>query len=71
MIPHMTWWQRVIAWMLWKLESVWGFGGGFEDEMEGARWMLCNGHEDYSYSMSLLRSYYYVKKDKEWERTHG
>lgn len=68
MILHLTWWQRLIAWLLWKLESVWGFGVGFEDEMEGAKWLVIEGHEKYSHSMALLRNYYYIKKAKEFTK---
>lgn len=66
MIPHLTWWQRVIAWLLWKMEAKYGFGGGFDDELEGAKWMF-DGHENHSYSMSLLRDYYYIKNAKAFE----
>lgn len=79
MIPHLTWWQRLIGWLLWKLEAKHGFGGGFSDPMEGAEWMFeDNRRLGLLYSVSLLRNYYYIKqaerfkKDiEEWERTHG
>ena len=71
MIPHMSWWQRIIAWLLWKMEAKHGFGSCFDDEMEGAMWMIEGGREYLSYSMGLLRDYYYVRKYEEWERTHG
>ena len=72
MIPHMIWWQRVIAWMLWKLEAKHGFAGGFSDPMEGAGWIFeGNGNPNLLYSVGLLRNYYYIRKYEEWERTHG
>lgn len=70
MIPHMTWWQRIIAWLLWKMEARTGFVGGWDDAMEGAAWTFDNGYEQHLYCVSLLRSYYHIRKYEEWERTH-
>lgn len=76
MIPHLTWWQRLIGWLLWKMEARTGFAGGFSDPMEGAEWVFGYGYEyNYNYEkhlycVSLLRNYYYVRKYEEWERTH-
>lgn len=71
MIPHMTWWQRIIAWLLWKMEAKHGFVGGFSDPMEGAAWVFDGNYEKHLHCVMLLRNYYYIRKHEEWERTHG
>lgn len=65
MIPRMTIFQRALAWLLWKLESINGWCG-FDDDMEGAQWVLFE-HPNMSAAVQLMRDYYYVKKAKEYE----
>lgn len=63
MVPYSPLKERIIAWLLWELEASQGWGGSWDDDMEGAEWMLMNNeHMSFSYSMSLLRNYYYVKQ---------
>lgn len=67
MIPRLSLKQRIFAWLLWKLESKHGWGGGWDDDMEGASWLLLDAnHLGLSYSLSVLRNYYYIKASKEY-----
>ena len=62
MIPDMKLWQRVIAWLLFKLESRHEWGGGFEDDSEGEKWLLQNpDHACMSWVYSIMRDYHYAK----------
>lgn len=52
MIPYLTLQQRIIAWLLWKLE-------GF-DSLETAD--VAVNHPEMLGCVSLLRDYYYIKR---------
>ena len=50
MIPYISWWRRIIAWLLWHFE-------GFED-MDDARFNVIE-HPELLRIVSLLRDYWY------------
>lgn len=50
MIPYISWWRRIIAWLLWRFE-------GFED-MDDARFNVIE-HPELLRIVSLLRDYWY------------
>ena len=59
MIPYMSLFRRLIAWLLWRYE-------GFESLDDAAFYVL--DHPDLTRVASLLRDYWYIKKAKEYER---
>lgn len=56
MIPYMTIRQRIIAWLLWRIERF--------DSMETAEISILS-HPELLRCASLLRDYWYAKKAKE------
>ena len=55
MIPYLSWWRRIVAWLLWHFE-------GFDkmDLDESAFYVL--EHPDLTHTASLLRDYWYIKR---------
>lgn len=67
MIPHLTLFKRLFAWLLFRIEARHHWGAGFDsNDIEGAKWLLLN-HDaaNMSYCYSLMRDYLYVKMAKE------
>ena len=56
MIPYITWWKRIIAWLLWHFE-------GYED-MDDAEFYIIENPE-VTRAASLMRDYWYAKRAKE------
>ena len=68
MIPRMKWYERLIAWLLMRIEKRHGWGGGFSDDAEGMRWLLRGDHAGASMCIELMRNYMYVLQAREWEK---
>ena len=68
MIPTMRWYERLLAWLLMRFESTRGWGGGFEDDDEGMRWMLRADHASCSRCIGLMRDYMYVLQTRKHEK---
>lgn len=56
MIPYITWWKRIIAWLLWHFE-------GYKD-MDDAEFYIIENPE-LTRVASLMRDYWYAKRAKE------
>lgn len=68
MIPVMKWYERLLAWLLMRIESRHGWGGGFGDDGEGMRWMLQADHACCSRCIGLMRDYMYVLQARQHEK---
>ena len=68
MIPMMKWYERLIAWLLVRIEERHGWGGGFSDDKEGMCWLLQDDHAQHSRCINLMRNYMYVLQAREWEK---
>lgn len=63
MIPYLTFWQRILAKLLWRYERKHGWGAGFDDDTDGAAWLLLNpDHASLSALYCLMRDYLYLRK---------
>ena len=56
MTPYITWWRRIIAWLLWHFE---GYGS-----MAEARFYIIE-HPEVTRASSLMRDYWYARRAKE------
>lgn len=62
MIPHLTIWQKILARLLWRYERKHGWGAGFSDDMDGAKWLLLDSdHASMSALYCLMRDYLYLR----------
>ncbi|MBR2683008.1 MAG: hypothetical protein IKE22_07075 [Atopobiaceae bacterium] len=52
MIPYISWWRRIIAWLLWRFE-------GYES-IDGARFCIIE-HPELTRTACLMRDYWYAK----------
>ena len=68
MIPTMRWYERLLAWLLMRIESRHGWGGGFDDDGEGMRWMLQADHACCSRCIGLMTNYMYVLQARQHEK---
>ena len=68
MIPIMKWYERLLAWLLMRIEKRHYWGGGFSDDKEGMCWLLQNDHASISRCFCLMRDYMYVLQAREWEK---
>ena len=68
MIPHMRWYERLLAWLLMRIEARSGWGGGFIDGDDGMRWLLEDDHAQMSRCFCLMRDYMYVLRAREWKK---
>ena len=73
MVPYMTFWQRVLAWLLMKIEAKHGWGVGFDPkDIEGANFLLLNSdNAGWSYTYCLMRDYHYVKCARKYDKEVG
>lgn len=63
MTPYLTFWQRILAKLLWRYERKHGWGAGFDDDIDGAAWLLLDPeHASFSASYGLMRDYLYLRK---------
>lgn len=56
MIPYMSVFQRIVAWLLWRFE---GFGNTETAEFEILE------HPELLHCVSILRDYWYIRKARE------
>lgn len=65
MIPYMKWHERLLAWLLVRIEAKHGWGGGFSDDDEGMRWLLEDDHAQLSRCIGLMRDYACIIKARD------
>ncbi|WP_417042030.1 hypothetical protein [Ellagibacter isourolithinifaciens] len=68
MIPHMKLHERLLAWLLMRIEAKHGWGGGFSDDNEGMRWLLEGDRAQLSWCIELMRDYMHVINAREWDK---
>lgn len=68
MIPKMKWHERLLAWLLMRIEARSGWGGGFSDDTDGMLWLLQDDHASASRCFCLMRDYMYMLQEREWEK---
>lgn len=68
MIPYMKWHERLLAWLLMRIEAKHGWGGGFSDDGDGVRWLLEDDHVQLSRCVCLMRDYMCIIKAREWDK---
>ena len=66
MIPHMKLHERLLAWLLMRIEAKHGWGGGFSDDGDGMRWLLEGNHAQLSRCIGLMRDHACIIKAREW-----
>lgn len=60
MIPRMTLIQRILAWIIWKIEAKHHWGLGFDsDDLDGTKALLKDPR--FSYCIQLLQDRYYIQ----------
>lgn len=58
MIPHVSWWKRAIAWLIWHYE-------GYES-VDNARFGIIE-HPEVTRMANLMCDYWYVRRAREKE----
>lgn len=72
MIPRLKWHERLLCWLLFKIEAKHGFGGGFDElNMEAMKWLIKDDHMIYCAVFSLMRDYIYIRMAREHEKEKG
>ena len=56
MIPYISWWKRIIAWLIWRFE-------GYENTDDAFFYII--DHPNYTRVASLMRDYWYVRSSRE------
>lgn len=70
MIPRLKWYERLLCWLLFRIEAKNGFGvGGFTKlDMEAMRWFVNDDHVIHCTVCSLMRDYVYIRMAREYEK---
>lgn len=67
MIPVLKWYERLLAWVLIRIEARNGWAGGFSDEKDGMKWLMNGDHMLYSSVCGLMRDYMIIRLSREYQ----
>lgn len=69
MIPRLKWHERLLCWLLFRIEAKHGFGGGFdENDLDAMQWSINGNHMLLGHVCSLMRDYFHIRMAREDEK---
>ena len=69
MIPRLKWYERLLCWLLFRIEAKHGLGAGFDEiDFDAMKWYLKDDHMFYGTVCGLMRDYVYIRMAREYEK---
>lgn len=69
MIPRIKWYERLLCWLLFRIEAKHGLGAGFDEiGLDAMKWFVKDGHMLYGDVCSLMRGYVCIRMAREHEK---
>lgn len=68
MIPRLKWYERLLCWLLFRIEAKHGLGVGFDNiDLDAMKWLLAGNHMLHSYVCRLMRDCFYIRMAREYD----
>lgn len=69
-MPRLKWHERLLCWLLFRIEAKHGFGSGGFDRLniDAMKWLLDSDHMSYGVVCGLMRDYVYTRMAHEREK---
>lgn len=69
MIPRLKWRDRLLCWLLFRIEAKHGLGAGFDEiDLDAMKWFVTGNHMLVGRVCMLMRDYVYVRMARELEK---
>lgn len=69
MIPRIKWYERLLCWLLFRIEEKHGLGAGFDDiDLDAMKWFVNDDHMLFGHVCTLMRDYIYIRMAREYEK---
>lgn len=69
MIPSLKWHERLLCWLLFKIEEKYGLWEGFDEvDIDAMQWFINGNHMLLGHVCGLMRDYVYVRMAREYEK---
>lgn len=68
MTPRLKWHERLLCWLLFRIEAKHGLGAGFDEmDLDAMQWFINGNNMLHGYVCSLMRDYVYVCMAREYD----
>lgn len=68
-IPRLKWYERLLCWLLFRIEAKHGLGECFDEiDLDAMKWFVTGNHMLFGHVFMLMRDYIYVRMAREREK---
>lgn len=69
MIPRLKWHERLLCWLLFKIEAKHGLVACFDEiDLDAMKWFVKDDHLRYGAVYNMMRDYIYIRMAREYEK---